>query len=373
MSDQVDIGKQKTLFKTAFGITDQKKAYWYVYNPEDEELPLYICKNRSERDAFIKKKKLQVNAVATGPCFGAGDNEGMVFKVKKMMSNLEKKLIEASRGLGKKVSPDIRLLSEKEEKEVQGADSAAAVPSGKPTLEKEKPSVSAPDAAGGAAAPDAGAAAGGATAGTSPTSAAAGGKKVDNDLMEVQKALKELSKKNKSFDPVEVDGLMGPHSRGAIKAFQKANGLKEDGAVSPELKAALDKATAGGAAAAGGAPGGKAADAAGGGKAPPSKLNLSGWQASLAKAIKDLLALAKKVVDTEHPSAEGVDKEIRGLCKDLGEKNAPKPEDLAKLEEFIKNHDTISAAEDVPASFATLKIRDDLLKQIKTMKQQAAV
>src|SRR5262245_5250332 len=178
MSDQVDMAKQKTLFKTAFGITDQKKAYWYVYNPEDEELPLFICKNRSERDAFIKKNKLQVNAVATGPCFGAGDNEGMVFKVKKMMSNLEKKLIEATRGLGKKVSPDIRLLSEKEEKEVQGADSAAAVPPAKPTL--EKPSVSAADAAGGAA-PDAGAAAGGAAGG-----AAAGGKKVDNDLMEVQ-------------------------------------------------------------------------------------------------------------------------------------------------------------------------------------------
>src|SRR5262245_28995808 len=206
MPIKVDMAKQKALFKTALGITDQKKAYWYVYNTEDEELPLYICRNKSERDAFIKDRKLQANTIATGPCFGAGEGDGMIFKVKKMMTNLEKKLIDASRDLGKKVSPDIRLLSEKEEKEVQGAaDSAAAVPSGKPTLEKGKPSVSAADAAGGGAAPDAGAAAGGATAGTSPTSAAAGGKKVDNDLMEVQKALKELSKKNKSFDPIEID------------------------------------------------------------------------------------------------------------------------------------------------------------------------
>ncbi len=46
-----------------------------------------------------------------------------------------------------------------------------------------------------------------------------------------------------------VDGKLGPASRKAIEAFQKANGLKVDGKVGPKTWAALEKYLTGGASA----------------------------------------------------------------------------------------------------------------------------
>jgi peptidoglycan hydrolase-like protein with peptidoglycan-binding domain len=41
---------------------------------------------------------------------------------------------------------------------------------------------------------------------------------------------------------VHVDGILGDETHNAVKAFQKANGLVEDGIVGPKTRAAFKKA-----------------------------------------------------------------------------------------------------------------------------------
>ena len=63
------------------------------------------------------------------------------------------------------------------------------------------------------------------------------------DVKKAQEALK-----NKGHDPGSTDGVMGPQTRHAIKAFQSANGLKETGRLDPETaeKLGVAKGTASG-------------------------------------------------------------------------------------------------------------------------------
>jgi murein L,D-transpeptidase YcbB/YkuD len=49
------------------------------------------------------------------------------------------------------------------------------------------------------------------------------------DIKKAQEALK-----NKGHDPGSTDGVMGPQTSQAIRAFQSANGLKETGRLDPE-------------------------------------------------------------------------------------------------------------------------------------------
>lgn len=44
------------------------------------------------------------------------------------------------------------------------------------------------------------------------------------------------------FDPGSHDGMMGPSTRKAIRAFQKSAGIDVDGDVGPQTQAALAKA-----------------------------------------------------------------------------------------------------------------------------------
>lgn len=64
------------------------------------------------------------------------------------------------------------------------------------------------------------------------------------DIKKAQEALK-----NKGHDPGSMDGVMGQQTRQAIRAFQKANGLKESGVLDAETaeKLGVEKATASGA------------------------------------------------------------------------------------------------------------------------------
>lgn len=50
----------------------------------------------------------------------------------------------------------------------------------------------------------------------------------------------QASLKAAGFDPGPVDGKMGPQTKAAIRAFQKASGLKVDGIVGPKTSAGLD-------------------------------------------------------------------------------------------------------------------------------------
>lgn len=54
------------------------------------------------------------------------------------------------------------------------------------------------------------------------------------DVRDIQKALK-----TKGFDPGPVDGVIGPRTREAIRAFQKSQNLEVDGIVGPKTLAKL--------------------------------------------------------------------------------------------------------------------------------------
>ena len=60
------------------------------------------------------------------------------------------------------------------------------------------------------------------------------------DVKQVQEALK-----NKGYDPGSIDGVMGPQTLQAIRAFQKASGLKESARLDAETakKLGVEKGT----------------------------------------------------------------------------------------------------------------------------------
>jgi Putative peptidoglycan binding domain len=63
------------------------------------------------------------------------------------------------------------------------------------------------------------------------------------DVKKAQEALK-----NKGHDPGSMDGVIGPQTRQALKAFQSANGLKGTGRLDPETaeKLGIEKGTSSG-------------------------------------------------------------------------------------------------------------------------------
>jgi hypothetical protein len=76
-----------------------------------------------------------------------------------------------------------------------------------------------------------------------------------------------------------------------------------------------------------------------------------------------LKALAAKVAATKHPSAAEVFKEINFIMARLPAN--PGPDEVHKLEDFIRNDDTIAAADEIPDHFHNLGIRAPLLKAWK--------
>jgi hypothetical protein len=108
--------------------------------------------------------------------------------------------------------------------------------------------------------------------------------------------------------------------------------------------------------------------AAGAPAAKPATLpNLAVWQAARQKAISELKALATKVAATKHASAVGVLKEIQSVIARLPAE--PRPDEIDKLEAFIRTDDTISAVDEVPDHFHNQNLRDDLLKALAALKQ----
>src|SRR6266446_4579326 len=73
------------------------------------------------------------------------------------------------------------------------------------------------------------------TATASPSAAPAAARS-DAHITGIQKAMQKLG-----YDPGKIDGVMGPHTKEAIKKFQQANALTPDGILGPKTQAALTK------------------------------------------------------------------------------------------------------------------------------------
>jgi peptidoglycan hydrolase-like protein with peptidoglycan-binding domain len=284
------------------------------------------------KDIAAAKKQTGGSMAVTGRCFGDGSSSLVFLVAKPPAATLGAALKKvAQRDAGVTIAPDVQLADDADDDDDSNA-AATAAPAAAPT----------PVAAGAAAAAPA--------APVGATSPAAPG---HGDVADIQKALQKLG-----YDPGKIDGLMGPHTQAAIKKFQQANGLAVDGIVGSKTQAALDQALEG--AAAGGKPAAPAAVA----QAPP--LNLAPWQAARQTAISDLKALATKVAATKHKDAVGVIKEIQSIITNL--KPNPAPNEIDKLEAYIRHEDVITAAEEGPAKFHKMNIRKPLLAALEGLK-----
>jgi hypothetical protein len=318
----------------------------------------FIPKGGTDGKLIISKAKIKPNVIAdakkeigganavTGKCTWE-DGATVVFHVAKaappaMAATLKK---VAKRDAGLAIDPEFQVAGDADAEEPEtGAAPTAATPAPGAT----PPAAAAPGA-------------------TPPAAAGLAG---------VQKALQTLG-----YDPGKIDGVMGPKTQAAIKKFQQANNLAVDGIAGPNTQAALAKALKGGAAAAaapGAAPGAATppttaaktpASAPAGATAAkkPASLDLGPWQAARQSAINDLKALAAKVVGTKHDTASAVVKEIQSIISRLPA--TPAPNDINKLEDFVRNDETITAAENVPSHFHDLDIRAPLLKALESLKQ----
>src|SRR5262245_27601328 len=100
--------------------------------------------------------------------------------------------------------------------------------------------------------------------------------------------------------------------------------------------------------------------------ATAKRVDFGPWQAARQKAVNDLKALASKIAGTRHVTAAAVLKEINSMITKLPA--SPKPDDIDKLEDFVRNDDTITAAEEVPGQFHELSIRKPLLNAFEALR-----
>jgi Putative peptidoglycan binding domain len=345
----------------------KSKKMFFAFVPKGADGKLIVSKAKiPAKQVAEAKKEIGGGTAITGKCFGDGNT--MIFQVVKAapsnMGPTLKKVIHRDAGLT--MIPEVQLASDADSDE---EDESGVMPPGADAAAGDS-------AAAGASAPAGNAAAaappGAAAAGQAPPKPAAGGQA---NVMGFQKALQKLG-----YDPGKIDGIMGPHTKAAAMKFQQASGLKADGIIGPKTQAALAKAMQGGAAAGaagqtGPAPAGTTAPGAATPppatpSAPPAgrgNPNLGPWQAARQEAITDLRALAGKIAATKHGSAAGVLKEIQSIISRLPAN--PAANDIDKLEDFVRNDDTITAAEEVPSHFHKLEIRKPLLVALEGLKK----
>ena len=101
--------------------------------------------------------------------------------------------------------------------------------------------------------------------------------------------------------------------------------------------------------------------------APAREIDLGPWQTARTNAINELKALAAKIASTRHGSAAGVLGEINTIIKQLPAN--PQQNELDKIEDFVRNDDTLAAVEEVPDEFHDADIREPLLKALEALKQ----
>jgi peptidoglycan hydrolase-like protein with peptidoglycan-binding domain len=354
-----------TELATALKAAKQKQMNFVFIAKGSADGKLIVSRKKIPPKDIAEAKKEFGNKVYSGKCVGAGAE--MVFTVVKdpgaSVATCLRNVAKTKAGIALK--PVFKEAADAEadapEDGAPGAPPAPGAPGMAPPA-SPPPVASMPPAATPPAAPP------------SPPSAAGG----DEKIRGVQKALKKLG-----YDPGEPDGIMGPHTQGAIKKFQQASGLAADGIAGPKTQAALAKALQGGGAAPPADPSKTppaappAPPAPDGGKvlpsaphtppAPPASIDFGPWQAARQVAITDLKALAAKVAGTKHPDAVGVVKEISAVIAKLPA--APKPTDIDKLEAFIRTDESITAAEASPKHFHDLIIRQPLLEALEALRQ----
>ena len=339
--------------KAALKLAKSKKVF-FAFFPKGTEGKLIVSKLKiPPKVVAATKKEVGGGPPVTGKCFAEGNT--MVFQVIKAppgtMAATIKRIVKKETGLA--IVPDFRLASAADvEEEDTGAAEGAAAPAAPPP--PGKPAPAAPPTPGKpGAAPPAG----------------------QGNVMQFQKALQTLG-----YNPGKIDGLNGPNTQTAVKAFQKDHNLTVDGIVGRNTQAALAAALKSKAAAGAGAPAGADATAAPGVKEPPppgvktppppppspaqpAGFDLPTYQAARQTVISSLKSLAGKVAGTKHGSAAGVLKEINTIIAKLPA--SPKANELDKLRDFIAHDEIIAAAEDVPDHFHDLDIKEPLLKAWK--------
>jgi peptidoglycan hydrolase-like protein with peptidoglycan-binding domain len=323
----------------------KSKKMFFAFILKGSDGQLLVSKAKIPPKAIAEAKKEVGGVPITGKC--SGPTNDLVFQVAKQppptLGAALKKVIKRETGLA--IVPNVQLAGDADavEPEDKGTDAPAS-------------------------------------AGAAPGQAGPPPAPGQVNVAGIQKALQKLG-----YDPGKIDGVTSPHTQAAIKKFQQANGLAADGIAGPKTQAALAKALRG----AGAASGSQAAtmgraqtapeitrpvgaqavtgqeDAA---KAPSAKaLGLGPWQAARDKAVNDLKALAMKIAATRHGIAAGVLREINSIIVKLPA--SPKPGDLDKLEDFVRNDDNITAVEEVPGQFHELDIREPLLKELELLRQ----
>jgi peptidoglycan hydrolase-like protein with peptidoglycan-binding domain len=192
----------------------KSKKMFFAFIPKGPDGKLIVSKKKIlPKEIADAKKELGGGTPVTGKCFGKASD--LVFQVAKAppatLAVTIKKV--AKRETGLTIDPNVQLAADADEEDT-GAPAAATATA---------PAAS--DQAAPAAAPG------------------------HPNVLGLQKALQKLG-----YDPGKIDGILGPHTRAAIKKFQEASGLKADGIAGPKTQAALARALQGGAVPPGGQP-----------------------------------------------------------------------------------------------------------------------
>lgn len=90
---------------------------------------------------------------------------------------------------------------------------------------------------------------------------------------------------------------------------------------------------------------------------------ISGWRSARQHAVDQLTALAKAIAATKDPDAKGALIELQSIAKNLTA-SPDTPEKVLELERYLRDDDVITAAEEAPPRFGSIKLREPLLKAL---------
>jgi hypothetical protein len=102
--------------------------------------------------------------------------------------------------------------------------------------------------------------------------------------------------------------------------------------------------------------------------APPSGVpGLKDWQSARTVVVNQIRAVANAVAQTKDPDAAPVLIALNSIVKQLTE-SPTLPQQVAELEKYLRDDDVITAAEEVPPQYGSLRIRAPLLQALGKLK-----